>query len=394
MTQPLPNDLAQAIRQTTARIEARLIEIRRDIHAHPELAFEEVRTAGIVAAELTRLGIKHRTGVGGTGVVGVIEGGRPGPTLAIRADMDALPMQEETGLAFASTVPGKMHSCGHDIHTTTLLGAAELLKGLAPGLAGRIVLLFQPAEEILEGARAMIADGAAEGIDLALGFHNAPDMPVGRFGFTRGITLAAADRFDLTVFGKSGHAAHPHGAVDPIVAAAAFVGQAQTVVSREISPQHPAVVTIGMFHGGTAPNIIPESVTLKGTVRTLHDEARDIAEKALTRLAEGLAVMHRVRAELSYRRGVPPLVNDDRMLDPALSALRAQFGDVLDEGRPSMGAEDFAEFARLAPSCQLRIGAGAPGRADRLHNVLYQPDERCIGLGVQALTRAACEVLS
>ena len=412
----LPNDPQAAIRAAVAAIEPRLVEIRRDIHAHPELAFEEVRTAGVVAAELARLGIAHRTGVGRTGVLGVIEGGRPGPTLAIRADMDALPMQEETGLPFASTVANKMHSCGHDIHTTTLLGVAEVLNGLRGQLAGRVVLVFQPAEETLEGARAMIADGAAEGIDLALGFHNAPDQPVGRFGFTRGATLAAADRFDLVVKGKSGHAAHPQHAVDPIVAdggadladgragtaaaaasivaAAAFVMQAQTVVSREIDPHHPAVVTIGMFQGGTAPNIIPESVTLKGTVRTLHNPARDTAEAALTRLAEGLSAMHRVRAELSYRRGVPPLRNDDRVLEPTLAAVRAQLGEVLDEGRPSMGAEDFSEFAERVPSFQLRIGAGAPGRNDRLHNVFYQPDERCIGLGVQALSRAALELLS
>jgi amidohydrolase len=390
----LSNDPGTKVRDLVGAIEARLVEIRRDIHAHPELAFEEVRTAGVVAAELVRLGIPHRTGIGRTGVVGVIEGGRPGPTLAIRADMDALPMPEETGLPFASTVPGKMHACGHDIHTTTLLGVAEVLAQMAPQLAGKVVLIFQPAEEALGGAKAMIADGAAEGVDLALGFHNAPDMPVGRFGFCRGPTLAAADRFDLVIKGKGGHAAHPYSAIDPIVAGAAFVSQAQTVVSREIRPLQPAVVTIGMFHGGTAPNIIPETVELKGTVRTLHTEARDVAEAALKRLATGLEAMHRVTCTLDYRRGVPPLVNDDRVLDPTVAAVRAQFGEVVDQGVPSMGAEDFAEFAKLMPSFQLRVGAGAPGRDDRLHNTQYQPDERCIGLGVQALSRAALEILS
>lgn len=390
----LANDPQTRIRQTTEAIEPRLVEIRRDIHAHPELAFEETRTAGIVAAELARLGIPHRTGVGKTGVLGTIEGGRPGPTLAIRADMDALPIHEQTGLPFASTIAGKMHACGHDIHTTTLLGVAEVLKGLAPQLAGRVVLVFQPAEEALGGAAAMIAEGAVEGVDMALGFHNIPDMPVGRFGYTRGSTLAAADRFDLVVRGRSGHAAHPSDAIDPIVAAAAFVSQAQTVVSREIDPLQPAVVTIGMFHGGSAPNIIPESVELRGTVRTLHTKARDTAEAALRRLATGLEVMHRVRCDLSYRRGVPPLVNSDSVLDPSIAAVRAQFGDVVDEGRPSMGAEDFAEFAERVPAFQLRIGSGAPGRNDHLHNAGYQPDERCIGLGVQALSRIALDILS
>ena len=389
----LANDPETRLRDATAAIEPRLVALRRDIHAHPELAFEEVRTAGIVAAELARLGIAHRTGVGRTGVLGVIEGARPGPTLAIRADMDALPIHEETGLDFASTVAGRMHACGHDIHTSTLLGVAEVLQAMAPQLAGRVVLVFQPAEEVLEGAAAMIADGAAEGIDFALGFHNHPDMPVGRFGYVRGAALAASDRFDIILRGRSGHAAHPYAAVDPIVAAAGLVGQLQTVVSREMKPLHPAVVTVGMFQGGTTYNIIPERVHLKGTVRTLHAEARDRAEAAIRRLADGVCQAMRATHEIDYQRKVPPLRNDDRVLDPAIAAVRAQFGDVVEEGEPSMGAEDFSAFADRVPSFQLRIGSGAPGRADALHNAGYQPDERCIGLGVQALARAALDML-
>jgi amidohydrolase len=387
------NDPTRRIREAAEAIAPHLVALRRDIHAHPELAFEETRTAGIVAAELARLGVPHRTGIGRTGVLGVIEGGRPGPTLAIRADMDALPIAEETGLPYASTVPGKMHACGHDIHTATLLGVGAVLRDMAPMLAGRVLLVFQPAEEILEGAAAMIADGAADGVDIALGFHNQPDLPVGRFGYARGACLAAADRFDLVVRGKSGHAAHPYAAVDPIVAASAFVAQAQTVVSREIKPLHPAVVTIGMFQGGTTYNIIPERVHLKGSVRTLHAEARDLAEAAIRRLATGLEATMRVRCEMDYQRKVPPLLNDDRVLEPTLAAIRAQFGEDPREGEPSMGSEDFSEFAARAPAFQLRIGSGAPGRDDRLHNAGYQPDERCIELGVQALSRAALELL-
>lgn len=390
----LINDPGRRIREAVSAMEPSLVAIRRDLHAHPELAFEETRTAGVVAAELARLAIPHRTGLGRTGVVGVIEGGRPGPTLAIRADMDALPIHEDTGLPYASTVDGKMHACGHDIHTTTLLGVAAVLRDLAPQLAGRVLLVFQPAEEILEGASAMIADGAAEGIDLALGFHNHPDMKVGTFGFARGACLAASDRFDLIVRGKSGHAAHPYAAIDPIVAAANFVAQAQTVVSREIKPLHPAVVTIAQFTGGTTYNIIPERVHLRGTVRTLHEAARDTAEVAIRRLVAGLETTMRVQCTLDYQRKVPPLVNDDRVLEPTMAAVRAQFGEVVEEGEASMGSEDFAEFAARAPSFQLRIGSGAEGRDDRLHNDKYQPDERCIGLGVQALSRAALELLS
>ena len=391
----LANDPATRIRDAAAELQPGLVALRRDMHAHPELGFEETRTAGIVAAELARLGIPHRTGIGRTGVVGTIEGGRPGPTLAIRADMDALPIHEETGLPFASTVAGKMHACGHDIHTATLLGVAAVLKDLAPQLAGRIALVFQPAEELLEGAAAMIADGAAAGVDLALAFHNQPDLPVGRFGWVRGATLAAADRFDLVVRGRSGHAAHPHGSIDPIVAAASFVSDAQTVVSREIKPLHPAVVTIGQFQGGTTHNIIPERVHLKGTVRTLHAESRDIAEAALRRLAAGLEIGMRVSCTLDYRRLIPGLVNDDRVLDPLVASVRGHFGaDAVEEGEAVMGAEDFAAFAAVVPSAHLRIGSGAPGRDDRLHNADYQPDERCIGLGVQALSRAALDMLA
>ena len=391
----LANDPQTAIRAITERIEPALIATRRDIHAHPELAFEEVRTAGIVAAELARIGVAHRTGIGRTGVVGLIEGGRPGKVLVIRADMDALPIAEKTGLPYASTLDGKMHACGHDIHTTTLLGVAEVLHALAPRLAGTVKLVFQPAEEAIGGMAEMIEDGVMEAprVDLALGFHNAPGMAVGQFGFCRGPALAAADTFTIAVHGKSGHAAHPHTTVDPVVAAATLVLQLQTVVSREVKPMHPVVVTVGSIHGGQAPNIIPDSVVLRGTIRTLHDQARDAAEAAIKRLCAGLAEGMRVRCDVEYRRGVPSLLNDDRVIDLTVDAIRAQFGDVVHETEPSMGAEDFALMSRLVPSFQLRVGAGAPGRSDSLHNSNYQPDEACIGLGVQALSRAALDIL-
>jgi amidohydrolase len=396
MPQSLPNDPTTAIRTATDRIEHDLIEIRRDIHAHPELGFEEVRTAGVVARELTRLGIPHQTGIGKTGIVGLIEGGRPGKVLAIRADMDALPIEERTGLKFASQTKGLMHACGHDIHTTTLLGVAAVLKDLAPQLAGTVKLVFQPAEEGVGGMRAMLADGLLEGphIDLALGFHNYPDMPVGRFGYVHGPCLAAADRFDIVVHGRSGHAAWPHVTVDPLVAAASLVVQLQTIVSREVPPMFPAVVTVGMIQGGTTYNIIPDSCAIKGTVRTLNAPARDIIEAAIARLAAGIEAGMRVTCKVDYRRGVPSLVNDDSVLEPTVAAVRKQFGEVADEGQPSLGGEDFALLSDLVPGFQLRVGSGAPGRADKLHNSDYQPDERCIGLGVQALSRAALEILA
>jgi amidohydrolase len=392
----LANEPTTAIRNATQRIEPALIEIRRDIHANPELGFEEIRTAGVVARELSRLGIAHQTGIGRTGVVGLIEGGRPGPVLAIRADMDALPIEERTSLPFASTKPGLMHACGHDIHTTTLIGVATVLKELAPQLAGTIKLVFQPAEEGIGGMQAMIADGVMDGpkVDLALGFHNHPEIPVGRFGFVHGACLAAADRFDIVVRGKSGHAAYPHHAIDPIVAAAMLVAQLQTVVSREVRPTHPAVVTVGAINGGTTYNIIPDACLIKGTVRTLHPPARDAAEAAIKRLAAGMLEGMRVVCDVDYRRGVPPLRNTDSVLEPTVAAVRQQLGDVIDEFEPSLGGEDFALMADLVPAFQLRVGSSQPGRSDRLHNSAYQPDERCIGFGVQALSRAALELLA
>ena len=390
----LPNDPRDKLANSADLLGPALIAFRRDLHAHPELAFQETRTAEAICRELAYLRIDHRGSVGGTGIVGTITGGRPGPTLALRADMDALPIAERTGLAFASGTPGSMHACGHDIHTATLLGAAAVLSEFAPELAGTIRLIFQPAEETLQGAAAMLADGALEGVDMAIGFHNQPGLPVGSFSTVAGPVLAAADRFEIVVHGRSGHAAFPSGAIDPIVAASCLVGQLQTIVSRELRPHHQAVVTVGAIHGGTVFNIIPDSCTLLGTVRTLQEEARDGVEAAIRRLCLGLEASMRVRCEVDYQRIVPPLVNDARMTDRVAAALRAQFGDVVRTRQPMMGAEDFALIAQLVPACQFNVGSGQEGRADRLHNSDYQPNEACIGIGVQALSRIALELLA
>jgi amidohydrolase len=388
------NDIGAAIAGAAHAAEPNLIALRRDIHAHPELAFEEVRTSGIVARELARLGIPTQTGIGRTGVVGTITGGRPGPVLAIRGDMDALPIEERTGLAFASQTQGLMHACGHDVHSATLLGVAAILARLAPDLSGTVKLLFQPAEEILGGAIAMVEDGALEGVDMALGFHNHPDIPVGQFGYVHGATYAACDRFNITVRGVSGHAAYPHTTVDPIVAAAHLVAGLQSVVSREIGPLDACVVTVGAIHGGTVHNIIPDSCTLLGTVRTLSAHVRAQAEAAIRRFCAGTEAMYRTACELDWAPGVPPTVNDDDILQRSISAGRRQLGDVFALGAASMGAEDFSVIASLVPSFVLRIGSGAPGRGDHLHNSGYQPDEACIALGAQALARAAVELLA
>jgi amidohydrolase len=388
------NDIGGAIASAISGEEAGLIAVRRDIHAHPELAFQEVRTAGVVARELERLGIAYRTGVGRTGVVGVIEGGRPGPVIAIRGDMDALPIEERTGLPFASANAGLMHACGHDLHTSTLLGVAAILKRLAPDMAGSVRLLFQPAEEILGGAAAMIADGALDGVDMALGFHNHPDIPVGRFGFVRGAAYAACDRFRLVVRGVSGHAAYPQVAVDPIVAAAHLICDLQTVVSREMGALEPCVVTVGAIHAGTVHNIIPDSCELLGTVRSLSPEVRARAEAAVKRICGGLEGVFRTPCDVDWMAGVPPTMNAESVLDASVAAVRRQLGEVFVPCEPTMGAEDFAWIAARVPSFVLRVGSGAAGRADHLHNSAYQPDEACIALGAAALARAAVDLLA
>jgi amidohydrolase len=388
------NDIGAAIRDLAQAEEPALIAVRRDLHAHPELAFEEVRTAAVVAAELARLGIACRTGVARTGVVADIRGGRPGPTLVIRGDMDALPIAERTALPFASQNAGLMHACGHDVHTSTLLGVAAILQRLAPEMAGSVRLLFQPAEEILGGAKEMIAEGVLDGVDMALGYHNHPDIPVGKFAFVHGANYAACDRFNITVRGVSGHAAYPHTTVDPIVAAAHLITSLQTIVSREVGALDACVVTVGAIHAGTVHNIIPDSCTLLGTVRTLTDDIRGRAEHAIKRFCAGLETSFRTPCDVAWVPGVPPTLNAEPVLAASVAAIRRQLGDVFVAAESSMGAEDFSLIASAVPSFVLRIGSGAPGRNDALHNSGYQPDEACIALGATALARAAVELLA
>ncbi len=389
------NDLSSLVQQLSDKVEPDLIEIRRDIHAHPETGFDVERTAGVVARELDRLGIEHQTGIGRTGVVGLIKGGRPGPTLVIRADMDALPIEEQTGLPFASLHQGKMHACGHDLHTATLIGIGSVLKEIAPRLSGNVKLMFQPAEETLEsGARAMIADGILDGVDYALGFHNQPEEPTGTFTFVEGVANGSSDEFDITVHAASGHAARPHQAVDPIVATAQLINQLQTVVSREVDPMHTAVLTIGSIHGGHTHNIIPDAVTLMGTVRCQDAATRDVVEAAVRRICAGLEASMRVRCEINYVRGVPSMVSDPYLIETTGAAIREHYGDVYFKRGGSLGSEDFALVAEKVPSFQLGVGASQEGRNDKLHNSDYQPDERSIANGVVALSLAAIRILS
>jgi amidohydrolase len=390
----LANSLSSRIEAVVAAIEPELVAIRRDIHAHPEVGFEEVRTAGIVANRLAALGLPARTGMGRTGVLAHLDTGRPGRHLLIRADMDALPIHEQTGLAFASTVEGKMHACGHDLHVATLLGVAEVMERLKDQLSGRVSFMFQPAEETSDsGAAAMIAEGALDGVDMALGFHNHPDEAVGTFSYTPGISNGSSDEFSILVTGKSGHAARPHHTCDPIVAAATLILQLQTIVSREVDPMHPAVLTIGGIEGGLANNIIPDSCRLIGTVRTQHPENRDLIEQAILRICAGVSDSLRVDCRLDMVRGVPSMVSDETVMMATVRSIADHYGDVVHSRPASLGAEDFALIGAKVPAFQLGVGSQTPGRDDRLHNSDYQPDERCIGYGVVGLALAAFDLL-
>lgn len=393
----LVNDIRSLIEREAAEIEPTLIAIRRDIHAHPELGHETPRTSSIVVEELRSMGLAPKTSVGGLGVTADIQGGAgPGPLVLIRADMDALPMDEATGLPYASKIPGRMHACGHDLHTATLLGVGRILTGIAPQLRGSVRLVFQPAEETIDsGARRMVADGAAEGAAIALGFHNMPELPVGTFGFVRGAVFASGDEFNVVVRGRSGHAARPYTALDPIVTASAIIMQLQTAVSRSVNPAAAPVLTVGQIHGGTAFNIIPETCFFEGTIRCRSVESREIMKERFFEICNGVSAAMGMTCEINFIRGCPPEINDEEVLGSTVSSIERQFSqDSLIECAGDYGTEDFAYFTELMPSAHVFVGSSQPGRSDRVHNSDYQPDERCIGFGVAALARTAVDILS
>ncbi|PYE84862.1 M20 metallopeptidase family protein [Pseudoroseicyclus aestuarii] len=393
---PAANDPSRVIEQVIEAATPRLVALRRDLHAHPETGFDTHRTAGVVAQGLEALGLSVQSGVGRTGVVAEIEGGAPGPCLILRADMDALPIEERTGLDYASTTPGQMHACGHDIHTSALLGAAEALVRIAPHLAGRVRLVFQPAEETLDsGAAAMIADGVAQGADMAVSFHNQPDLAAGELRLVRGSGTASSDEFSVTVTGKSGHAARPDQAADPIVGAAYMITQLQTIVSRRMRPADPLVLTVGQISGGFTENIIPDTCSFIGTVRCRTAATRDMAEAAFREICGSVARAQGLEAQVSYVRGVPPLVNDGGLLAQAERSFAAQFSAPphIVPGE-DFGSEDFAWFSEILPTLQFHVGSGQPGRDDRLHNSDYQPDERSIPTGATAMARLALDLLA
>src|SRR5688500_16130544 len=378
------------------KLAPQLAELRRRLHQHPELAFEEHETAKAVAGFLTKLNIPFKAGVGKTGVVAVLEGARPGRTIGIRADMDALPIHEQTGLPFASKVQGKMHACGHDVHTVIALGVAATLSELRDSLSGRIKFIFQPAEETLSGARAMIADGVLEDpkMDLILGYHNWPAVPAGKVGYNAEAVMSSADAFDVMLKGRDGHGAHPHLAVDALAAGAYFVSQLQTIVSREVKPLSPAVLTVGEFHAGTARNVIAGTAQLKGIVRTMEPGLSEKMEAGMRRMLDGIKTGMRVDYELDWKRVAPALRNHPATLARLLASARAVLGEsnVLELPEPSMGSEDFAWFAEQVPAAHLRIGSKIDGLDTAIHRANYDCNELAIPVGIRVVARAALEL--
>ena len=354
-----------------------LVRTRRDLHQYPELGFEETRTAGIVADRLARLGLSPRAGVGRTGVTA--DPGSSGARILLRADMDALPLEEATGTSYESRVPGKMHACGHDGHVAIGLAVAERLSR-AP-CADRFRFLFQPAEEGAGGAEACAADGVLEGVTAALGLHLWNQLPVGKIGVNRGALLAAVDEFAIEVEGRGGHGASPHETADPIVAAARIIGALQSVVSREISPLDSAVVTIGSIHGGTAFNIIPSSVRLTGTARSFTEEAGRALPEKVARVVRGTAEAAGVKARLDYRRVNRATVNDRAMAELFIETAREIVGEenVETETR-TLGGEDMSVFLSRVPGCFFFVGSAPAGAHRPHHSPNFDIDERSLAL--------------
>jgi len=368
---------------------------REALHRRPELSNEETGTQRFVVDALDELGIPHRTFPRFTGVLGEIRTDAGGPVVAIRADMDALPVTEATGVPFGSEVPGRMHACGHDVHMAALLGAAALLHQRRRTLPGTVKLLFQPAEEEGEtgGAAPFLERGAFDepAVDFVVGQHVAPELPVGTIGWRKGAMYAAADRFTVRVRGRGAHAAYPHLARDPIVAASEIVVGLQTLVSRRTSPTDPVVVSVGMFHGGTRHNILPDEVMLEGTVRTLSPTTRDDLERLVRERIAGIARSQGVRATVAYRRGYPPTVNPAPATELVVEALTEEFGApaVREVTEPSMGAEDFSHFLERVPGTFLKLGAGRPGETASLHSARFAPPEETAVVGAATLACAA-----
>ena len=370
----------------------KIVALRRDIHREPELGFDTKKTAEKVIAALDGLPLELHTGVAENGIVATLRG--DGPTVGLRADMDALPIHEETGLPFASEVDGKMHACGHDGHTSMLVGAAHVLSGMRERLNGTVKFFFQPAEEGGGGGKVMVEEGVADDVDSIFALHLWPGLPFGTAATKAGPIMAAADGFEMKIRGRGGHGAFPHQTTDAIAMAAQIVTALQTVVSREVDPVEPAVLTVGEIGAGTAFNIIPETARLGGTVRTLNEDLRRRMPERIEQIARGVAGGMRGDAELDYRFSYPVTRNDEGAARRALGVIGDLFGEehTLELPNPSMGGEDFAFFLERIPGAFIWLGVGED--VSYLHTPTFAFDEEILPLGSALLAALALEELS
>lgn len=379
-------------------LQERTVAVRRDLHRHPELAFEEHRTMGVIAARLRELGLEPRTGVGGTGVVAVFDTGRPGRTVLVRADMDALPVAEENATDYRSTNEGKMHACGHDGHVAVLLSVVEIVLARADSLGGRAVFVFQPAEEVVRGARAMLDDGALDGlrVDEVIGLHLSSSHDLGTVAVREGPAMAATDSFRLVVAGRGGHAAYPQLCIDPIVAAAQLVGALQTLVSRETDPIDQSVISVTSIHGGTAYNIIPEEVELKGTLRTFDAGTRARLRERILAVSEGAASLARCSLRAEWFEGTPAVVNDAE----SVARFRQVAAGVVGEENvsvqvPIMGGDDMALWLAQARGCYFFVGTSSgPDTAWAHHHPRFDVDERGLEVAVALLAAGVVDLMT
>tara|TARA_Y100001968_G_scaffold212345_1_gene195433 strand:- start:2575 stop:3759 length:1185 start_codon:yes stop_codon:yes gene_type:complete len=364
-----------------------LIDIRRHLHAHPELSGQEHQTAALIAGELRKYGWKVTEAVGGTGVVAEI-GPPNGPLVGLRVDMDALPIEERTGLKFSSLTQGIMHACGHDLHICIGLGVARVLTSLLPE-KGRVRILFQPAEEIAKGANWMRADGATKDLQALFGVHVFPELPVGQVGVRTGSLTAAAGELEIEVIGNEGHGARPHQTVDSILIAARIVTGLQEAISRRLDALHPVVLSFGKIEGGKAFNVIPDRVRLLGTVRCLNSEVHKNLPDWIEKISQGIASTFGGEITLNYRSIAPPVNNDPALTDLVEQNAIELLGkkNVLRLQDPSLGAEDFAEFLEDVPGCMFRLGVAGQEGCAPLHNGKFCPDERSLKIGIQILTK-------
>ena len=384
--------------EVPAKLAAEVVATRRDLHMHPELGFQEERTAGIVAERLQSLGFDVHSKIAGTGVVGVLRGNKAGRTIMLRADMDALPILEENTQSYRSQNDGVMHACGHDGHVAILLGAAELIAAGRADLPGTVCLVFQPAEEGQGGAQAMVEEGLIErfSIERAYGLHLSSKYPTGTLGFRSGPFYASSDSIEIEVLGRGGHGAAPHDTIDPILTAAGFVTSLQQIVSRNVDPLEPAVVTIGSIHGGTIHNVIPRTVRMLGTVRAFSEEVRDAMPARIERILKASCDAAGAAYEFDYQKRYPVTANDPEQTAYAETLAKGIFGDErVFAAEKLMGAEDFSFFAQRVPACFYMLGArGGPQSSNPHHSSTFDVDEAALPAGVAMMTALAFDAPS